>query len=42
METTQNLAPLGDRAAWKALKAHAEAIHDTQMKQLFAEDPTRG
>ena len=42
METTQKLAPLGDRAAWKALKAHAEAIHDTQMKQLFAEDPTRG
>ena len=39
---TQKLAPLGDRAAWKALKAHAEAIHDTQMKQLFADDPTRG
>src|SRR5580692_2290900 len=42
METTQKLAPLGDRAAWKALKAHAQAIHDTQMKQLFADDPTRG
>ena len=42
MDMTQKLAPLGDRAAWKALKAHAEAIHDTQMKQLFAEDPTRG
>ena len=39
---TQKLAPLGDRAAWKALKAHAEAIQDTQMKQLFADDPTRG
>ena len=39
---TSKLAPLGDRAAWKALKAHAEAIHDTQMKQLFADDPTRG
>ena len=42
METTQKLAPLADRAAWKALKAHSEAIHDTQMKQLFADDPTRG
>ncbi len=42
MEMTQKLAPLGDRAAWKALKAHAEAIQDTQMKQLFADDPTRG
>jgi len=42
METTQKLAPLGDRAAWKALKAHAQEIHDTQMKQLFADDPTRG
>ncbi len=42
MEMTQKLAPLGDRAAWKALKAHAQAIHDTQMKQLFADDPTRG
>ena len=38
----QKLAPLGDRAAWKALKAHAQEIHDTQMKQLFADDPTRG
>ena len=42
METTQKLAPLGDRAAWKALKAHAQEIHDTHMKQLFADDPTRG
>ena len=42
METTQKLAPLADRTAWKALKAHSEAIHDTQMKQLFADDPTRG
>lgn len=39
---TQKLAPLGDRAAWKALKAHAQAMQDTQMKQLFADDPTRG
>ena len=42
MEMNQKLAPLGDRAAWKALKAHAQEIHDTQMKQLFADDPTRG
>ncbi len=42
MEMPQKLAPLGDRAAWKALKAHAQAIHDTQIKKLFADDPTRG
>jgi glucose-6-phosphate isomerase len=42
METTTKLAPLGERASWKALKAHAEAIQTTQLKQLFADDPGRG
>jgi glucose-6-phosphate isomerase len=37
-----NLAPLGERASWKALKAHAEAMQNTQMKQLFADDQGRG
>ena len=39
---SQKLAPLGDRAAWKSLNAHAQAIHHIQIKQLFASDPTRG
>ncbi len=37
-----NLAPLAERAAWKALAAHALTMQDTPMKQLFADDPTRG
>ena len=34
--------PLTDLAAWKALEAHAEATRTTTIKQLFADDPTRG
>ncbi len=42
METAKKIAPLGERSAWKALKAHAQQMHDTQLKQLFADDPARG
>jgi glucose-6-phosphate isomerase len=42
METIANIAPLTERAAWKALKAHAEQMKVTQLKQLFADDPSRG
>ena len=37
-----NLAPLTERSAWKALTAHYSEIAGTQLKQLFADDPTRG
>ncbi len=33
---------LTDRAAWKALEAHHAKIGTTTMKQMFAEDATRG
>lgn len=39
---TSTPAPLAERAAWKALAEHAKAIQNTHMKQLFAQDPTRG
>jgi glucose-6-phosphate isomerase len=30
------------RPAWKALAAHHKTMRDTQLKQLFADDPKRG
>src|SRR5262249_25483684 len=33
---------LTDRPAWTALKAHAEDIRGRQLKELFAEDASRG
>jgi glucose-6-phosphate isomerase len=33
--------PLSQRPAWKALAAHAEAIKDLQLRQLFHDDPHR-
>jgi glucose-6-phosphate isomerase len=42
MQMTTKLTPLSGRAAWKALEAHYEQIHDTQIKQLFSDDPARG
>ena len=39
---TDKLAPLADRAAWKALQAHHQQMESTQLKHLFAEDPGRG
>src|SRR5271163_2110862 len=39
---TTKLTPLGERSAWKALGAHYQQIHDTTLRQLFADDPARG
>ena len=33
---------LSDRAAWKALGAHAEELKGVTLKQMFADDPARG
>src|SRR5215467_3606774 len=33
---------LTDRPAWKALKAHAEQIRGRHLRELFAEDASRG
>jgi len=39
--TTAN-TPLCDRMAWKDLVAHHERNRSAQLRQLFADDPTRG
>ncbi|NYF80112.1 glucose-6-phosphate isomerase [Granulicella arctica] len=38
---TQQVA-LGDRPAWKALQAHFEQVGKKHLRELFAEDPSRG
>ncbi|MGC9158098.1 MAG: glucose-6-phosphate isomerase [Terracidiphilus sp.] len=35
------LAPLRDRAAWKALEAHAQQMEAASLRRLFAADPGR-
>jgi glucose-6-phosphate isomerase len=42
MQMTTNLAPLSERPAWKALKAHHQQIQQKELKQLFVDDPSRG
>ena len=42
MPTATKSTPLVDRTAWKALKAHSEQIHGTHLRELFAEDASRG
>jgi glucose-6-phosphate isomerase len=39
---TTKVAPLNERSAWKALEVHYQQIHGKQLKQLFADDPSRG
>ncbi len=34
--------PLREQAAWKALEQHHAALRDVHLRDLFAEDPTRG
>ncbi len=36
------LAPLGERKAWKALQTHFQQIGSMHLRELFAEDPARG
>ncbi len=42
MTTATQPLPLGDRPAWKALAAHAKQIGATHLRDLFAQDATRG
>jgi glucose-6-phosphate isomerase len=42
MQTETKVLPLVDRAAWKALQAHAEQIRGRHLRELFAEDSSRG
>ena len=40
--TNQPLAPLTQRPEWRALQDHYLALKDRHLRDLFAEDPTRG
>jgi len=39
---TVSVLPLSECTAWKRLRAHFEDVQDLHLKQLFADDPTRG
>ena len=39
---TPSLTPLTELPAWKALSAHAAAMQPVTLRELFAQDPTRG
>ena len=39
---TKGIASLIESGAWKALNAHAAKNHTLQLRDLFAQDPTRG
>jgi len=42
MSTTTSVPPLRQRPAWKALEQHYEQIRDLHLRQLFADDASRG
>ena len=42
MSTTPDLKPLTQLSAWKALDAHHTEVESLQLRQLFADDPSRG
>jgi glucose-6-phosphate isomerase len=39
---TATIAPLTQRAAWKALAAHYPTIQELHLRKMFADDPQRG
>ena len=36
---TATIAPLTQRAAWKALEAHYPKVRELHLRKLFADDP---
>jgi glucose-6-phosphate isomerase len=42
MSTTTSIPPLRERRAWSALQQHYEQIHGLHLRQLFADDASRG
>jgi glucose-6-phosphate isomerase len=42
MSTTTSIPPLRERRAWSALQRHYEEIRGVHLRELFAEDATRG
>jgi len=39
---SEQIVPLAQRPAWKALQQHAETVKTLQLRQLFKDDPARG
>jgi glucose-6-phosphate isomerase len=39
---TTSIAPLTQRAAWKALESHCPQVRGVHLRKLFADDPQRG
>ena len=42
MSTTTSIPPLRERRAWSALERHYQEVQGLHLRQLFADDPTRG
>jgi glucose-6-phosphate isomerase len=42
MSTTTSIGPLRERPAWNALQTHYEEIRGRHLRELFADDATRG
>jgi glucose-6-phosphate isomerase len=42
MSTTTSIPPLRERPAWNALEEHYDEIHNRRLRDLFADDETRG
>jgi glucose-6-phosphate isomerase len=42
IRSTGETPSLTSRPAWQALEAHRQTVRDLHLRQLFAEDPTRG
>jgi glucose-6-phosphate isomerase len=41
-DASTSIAPLTERPAWKALQAHNQQLRTTSLRDLFAQDPSRG
>jgi glucose-6-phosphate isomerase len=42
MSTTTSIPPLRERPAWNALEEHYDDIHNRHLRELFADDESRG
>ena len=40
--SSEGVTPLTERPAWKALQAHNQQLRTTSLRDLFAQDPSRG
>jgi glucose-6-phosphate isomerase len=41
-DANTSATPLTERPAWKALQAHSQQLRESHLRDLFAQDPTRG